>query len=206
MRILKICLFLFSISMFSQNPLSKSAENSFKSSVVRKASNINSFSAEFIQVKHMKVMDDNPQSRGKVYYKSPNMLKWEYTTPYNYQVLFKDSKLYLLENGELSEVDLSGNKLFAQIGDLIAGSLNGKILEADKDFTINFYKKGNEIKARIVPNEAHLSSMFKEIWLNFDENQLINSVQLIDPSGDYTVISMKNIEINQPISPSVFQN
>lgn len=206
MRILKICLFLFSISMFSQNPLSKTAENNFKSSVIRKASNINSFSAEFIQVKHMKVMDDNPQSKGKVYYKSPNMLKWEYTTPYDYQVLFKDSKLYLLENGELSEVDLSGNKLFAQIGDLIAGSLNGKILEADKDFTINFYKKGNVVKARIIPNEAHISSMFKEIWLNFDENQLIKSVQLIDPSGDYTVISMKNIEINQPISPAVFQN
>ncbi len=206
MRILKICLFLFSLSMFSQNPLSKSAENNFKSSVVRKANNINSFSAEFIQVKHMKMMDDSPQSKGKVYYKSPNMLKWEYLTPYDYQVLFKDSKLYLMENGELSQVDLSGNKLFAQIGELIAGSLNGKILQADKDFTIDFYRAGGEIKARIIPNEAHLSSMFKEIWLNFDENQLIKSVQLIDPSGDYTVISMKNIEINQPISPAVFQN
>lgn len=206
MRIINICLFLVSISMFSQNPLSKNAENNFKSAVVRKASNINSFSAEFIQVKHMKTMDDNPQSKGKVYYKSPNMLKWEYTTPYDYQVLFRDSKLYLLENGELSEVDLSGNKLFAQIGELIAGSLNGKILEADKDFSINFFKINNEVKARIIPNESHLSSMFKEIWLNFDENQLIKSVRLIDPSGDYTEISMKNIEINQPISPAVFQN
>ncbi|AVR46415.1 outer membrane lipoprotein carrier protein LolA [Christiangramia fulva] len=206
MRIIKICLFLASISMFSQNPLSENAESNFKSAVVRKANNINSFSAEFIQVKHMKMMDENPQSKGRVYYKSPNMLKWEYTAPYDYQVLFKDSKLYLLENGELSEVDLSGNKLFAQIGELIAGSLNGKILEADKDFRINFFRINNEIKARIVPNESHLSSMFKEIWLNFDENQLIKSVRLIDPSGDYTEISMKNIEINQPISPAVFQN
>ncbi len=193
--------------MLAQNAgLDKAQENAFKSRVIEKATGINSFSAEFIQVKHLKMMNESPESQGKVYYKSPDMLKWEYAQPYNYQVLFKDSKLYIFEDGELSEVDLSSNKIFEKMGDLVAGSVNGKILQADKDFTINYFKEKGNVIARIIPKEKNLLSMFKEIWLHFNDNHLINSVKLVDPSGDYTEISMKNIKINQPIPPSVFQN
>lgn len=193
--------------MLAQNAgLNKVQENAFRSRVIEKATGINSFSAEFIQVKHMKMMSESPESQGKVYYKSPDMLKWEYAKPYTYQVLFKDSKLYIFEDGELSEVDLSSNKIFEKMGDLVAGSLNGKILQADKDFTINYFRQQGNVVARIIPKENNLLSMFKEIWLNFNEDHLINSVKLVDPSGDYTEISMKNIRINQPIPPAVFQN
>ncbi|MDX1542521.1 MAG: outer membrane lipoprotein carrier protein LolA [Christiangramia sp.] len=207
MRILKICLFFLSLNMMAQNGvLNNAEEHAFKSRVIEKANGINSFSAEFMQTKHMKVMDESPESQGKVYYKSPDLLKWEYLRPYDYQILFKDSKLYIMEEGQLSEVDLSSNKLFEKMGELVAGSVNGKILQSDKDFTITYYRDKHNIRARIVPKDRSLSGMFKEIWVNFNSDHLINSVRLVDPSGDYTEIFMKNIKINQSIPPSVFQN
>ncbi|MCB7480230.1 LolA family protein [Christiangramia sediminis] len=207
MRIIKLCIFLFSLNMLAQNgTLNSSQKQEFKTSVIEKSNNIKSFSAEFSQTKHMKMMDGNPESHGKVYYKSPNTLKWEYIKPYDYQLLFKDSKLFIVEEGQLSEVDLSSNKLFDKMGELVAGSVNGKILMADKDFDITYHHAGENVKALIIPKDQNLRGMFKEIWINFNQEHLIRSVRLIDPSGDYTEILMKNIKINQPIPPSVFQN
>ena len=207
MRIIKLCIFLFSLNMLAQNgALNVSERQAFKARVIEKSNDINSFSAEFSQTKHMKMMDGNPESQGKVYYKSPNTLKWEYTRPYDYQLLFKDSKLFIVEEGQLSEVDLSSNKLFDKMGKLVAGSVNGKILMADKDFDITYHHAGKNVKALIIPKDQSLRGMFQEIWINFNPQHIIQSVRLIDPSGDYTEISMKNIKINQPIPSSVFQN
>ena len=207
MRIIKLCIFLFSLNMLAQNgTLNKSEKHAFKASVMEKSNNIESFSADFSQTKHMKMMEGSPESQGKVYFKSPNTLKWEYTRPYDYQLLFKDSKLFIVEEGKLSEVDLSANKLFDKMGELVAGSVNGKILMADKDFDITYHHAGPNIKALIIPKDENLREMFKEIWINFNPEHVIKSVRLIDPSGDYTEISMKNIKINQPIPSSVFQN
>lgn len=207
MRIIKLCIFLFSLNMLAQNgTLNSSQKQAFKTSVIEKSNDIKSFSAEFSQTKHMKTMEGSPESQGKVYFKSPNTLKWEYIKPYDYQLLFKDSKLFIVEDGQLSEVDLSSNKLFDKMGELVAGSVNGKILMADKDFDITYHHAGENVKALIIPKDLNLKGMFKEIWINFNKEHLIRSVRLIDPSGDYTEISMKNIKINQPIPPSVFQN
>ena len=193
--------------MLAQNgTLNSSQKQAFKTSVIEKSNDIKSFSAEFSQTKHMKTMEGSPESQGKVYFKSPNTLKWEYIKPYDYQLLFKDSKLFIVEEGQLSEVDLSSNKLFDKMGELVAGSVNGKILMADKDFDITYHHAGENVKALIIPKDLNLKGMFKEIWINFNKEHLIRSVRLIDPSGDYTEISMKNIKINQPIPPSVFEN
>ncbi len=207
MRILKICIFLISFNLAAQDSqLSSSEENAFKSRVIEKADEISSFSAQFQQTKHMKTMDSEPESAGRVYYQSPDMLKWEYINPYDYQILFKDSKLFVREEGQFSEIDLASNQLFEKMGELVAGSVSGKILQADKDFNITYHKSGSVVKARIIPNDMNLSGMFKEIWVNFNSDFLINSVRLVDPSGDYTEIFMKNIKINQSIPASVFQN
>jgi len=207
MRIIKFLIFFFSLNVLAQNnTLNSTEKQAFKASVMKKCSDMESFSAEFSQKKHMKMMDGSPESQGKVYYKSPSTLKWEYIEPYDYQLLFKDSKLYIVEEGQLSEIDLSSNKLFDKMGELVAGSVNGKILMADKDFDITYHHSGENVKALIIPKDQSLKGMFKEIWINFNTEHLIKSVRLIDPSGDYTEISMKNIKINQPIPPSVFQN
>ncbi|APG59511.1 LolA family protein [Christiangramia salexigens] len=207
MRILSVLLLLLSLNMFGQSEiLNKTEENLFKTKVLTKASEINSLSADFIQLKHLAMLAESPQSRGKVYFTLPDLLKWEYTYPYDYEVIFNGSRLFLKEEGQVSEVDLSANKTFGKMGQLVAGSLNGKILLATLDFDITYHKIKGDTKARIIPRNKELLGMFKEIWVSFNSDYLIRMVLLVDPSGDTTEILLKNIKINQPINPSVFQN
>lgn len=100
MRIIKLFIFLFSLNMAAQNGALNTTEvKAFKAGVMKKSNAIQSFSADFLQTKHMKTMDGNAESAGKVFFKNPDMLKWEYTRPYNYKLLFRDSKMYIVEDG-----------------------------------------------------------------------------------------------------------
>ncbi|MCP9200465.1 outer membrane lipoprotein carrier protein LolA [Gramella sp. GC03-9] len=197
---------IFSGTIAQNNLLSDKEGDRFKTNVIQTAEGINSFSAEFSQTKHMQTMNTEPKSVGMVYYKSPDMLKWEYQSPFDYQVLFRDSKLYIVEDGMASEIDLSSSELFEKMGELVAGSVNGKILNATGKFDISYHRDGDSYKARIIPKDENISGLFQEIWVNFNSDYHIRSVRLLDPSGDYTEIRMKNIKINQPIPQSVFQN
>ncbi|APU70051.1 LolA family protein [Christiangramia flava] len=207
MRIVKILFLFIGLQAFCQQTnLTSLQGQAFQSRVIKKAEGINSFKANFTLFKHIEMMEDVPESKGMVYYQSPNLLKWEYSSPEDYQVLYRDSKLYVSENGDTREVDLASNRMFEKVGEMIAGSVNGKILKANKDFDISYFKEKNSMKARVIPKDQRIAGMFSEIWMNFNKENLIESVRLIDPSGDYTEIKLQNIVINQDIPKKVFKN
>ena len=145
-------------------------------------------------------------SNGRLYYLAPDILKWEYKHPYNYKILFKDSKLFIDDDGYKSVTDLKSNKLFEKLVTLISGSINGKLLEDKKNYDVSYFKTTNLISAVIVPKDATIREMFNQIVLLFDRNFVVITVRLIEASGDYTEIDFKNIRFNQPIHPTVFQN
>lgn len=192
--------------MLSQTTdLTEADIHEFQTELTEMANRTTSFSADFTQVKHMKMMDKNSETKGKVYFKSPDLLKLEYAKPMDYHILFKDGMLYINEGGEKSEMDLGSNKLFQKMGVLISGCLNGKILQDSENFNIAYSRSGSGITAKIIPQDKKLAGMFKEIYLNFGPKNLIKSVKLVDPSEDYTQINMTNLQINKPIPASVFE-
>lgn len=207
MRIVKILFLFIGLQAFCQQTNLTSVQGqSFQSRVIKKASEVHSFTASFVLSKHMEMMDESAESSGMVYYQNPDMLKWEYTEPYDYKVLYKNSKLYVTEDGEVREVDLSSNKMFQKIGEMITGSFSGNILKADDDFDIKYVTVNGFTRAIVAPRDSRIAGMFNEIWIDFTKENLIQKVRLIDPTGDFTEIKLKNIQVNQAIPKSVFKN
>jgi len=139
-----------------------------------------------------------------LYFKEPDVIKWSYSKPYTYSVIFKDKKLFINDAGKKSDVNLASNKVFKKLNDLIARSVRGDMLD-DSQFGMKFYKNNQQFSARLTPKDATLSKLFKQIVLSFSSDKyLVSSVQLIEPSGDYTLINFKNKSINQDIPDAVF--
>lgn len=207
MRTIKFLMFFVSVFAFAQQaPLSSSETASFKEDIAKQAAGLESLSGDFVQVKHMHYMENEAVSKGKIYYTSPNVLKWEYSAPYNYIILFKDDQLHINDNGNKSITSLRSNKLFEKLVDLISGSVNGKLLSDMENFDISFYKSGNDIAAVVVPKDSTLHQMFNKIILIFDSTNMLKLVKLMEISGDYTVIEFENIQINQDLKASLFEN
>lgn len=158
----------------------------------------------FIQLKHIDFLSNDIESKGDLYFKAPDVIKWSYTEPYEYSVIFKDKKLYINDAGKKSDVNLASNKVFKKLNDLIARSVSGDMLD-DGQFTIEFYKKDNVYIAKLTPKDKTLSAMFKQIILQFNKNDfLVSSVKLIEPSDDYTLIKFENKSVNETIRDAVF--
>jgi len=201
---------LITVSAVSQNSslteLSVSEVNIFKDDVASQAKDLETLSSDFTQTKHIQLMKENSVSKGKLYYKSPDILKWEYHAPYNYKILFKENQLFINDNGDKSVTSLRSNKLFEKLIGLISGSVNGKLMEDPENFDITYFKSGEKVSAVIVPKDASLKNMFNEIILIFDKDNRLNSVQLKEEEGDYTQIDFKNIKLNVTLEESIFEN
>ena len=207
MRILKFIFILFSYQLFAQNaPFSTSEAKAFKESVSSKAETIENLQADFRQLKFMKIMQKTVESDGHIWYASPGKLKWSYTSPYDYELLFKDSSLYIIENGKTRKMNTGNSELFEKMGELVAGSFNGRILEMDELFKTDFARHGKFVKATVTPKDENLAEMFSEILIFFNTEKYIEKVKLMEPSGDYTEIKMSNFKTNQKIPASVFQH
>ena len=189
-----------------QAPLSSSELKNFTQGVAIEAKNLESLSSDFVQTKYIQLMEDSAVSKGKLYYLSPNVLKWEYSAPYNYKILFKENQLFINDDGDKSVTSLRSNKLFEKLITLISGSINGKLLADRENFDVSFFRKEGKISAVIIPRDASLKQMFSEIILIFSNDNRLSAVLLKEEAGDYTQIEFKNIKLNQKIDPAIFEN
>ncbi|HSI69683.1 MAG TPA: outer membrane lipoprotein carrier protein LolA [Gillisia sp.] len=206
MRTLKIFLFLLPTLVLAQkSQLSNAEMQSFKQEVAQHAEDLKTLSSEFTQTKYMQLMEGEAVSEGKLYYRNPDVLKWEYHDPYNYKILFMDGQLHLDDNGKKSHTSLRSNKLFGKLVSLISGSVNGKLLEDPENFEVTYSRNGNNIEAVIIPTDPSLKDMFSEIILLFNGEYLVDSVKLMEDSGDFTLINFRNISINKSIDEKIFQ-
>ena len=96
MKIKKLALFLFFLvapTIFAQEQRMSAAEiKIFKQTIVNETTIIKSIKTDFIQFKHLDFLSKDIETSGKMVFKSPNLLNWQYTTPYQYSIVFKSNK------------------------------------------------------------------------------------------------------------------
>lgn len=206
---IKLVLFLcvLSLSATAQEQKMTAAQiASFKQSVNEVAKKIKTLSTDFTQYKHLDFLAKDIETSGKMSFKEPNILAWQYKKPYNYSIIFKNGKILINDEGKKSAVDMGNSKIFAKINKLIVGSVSGNLFD-EKEFDIAYLKiKGQNI-TRLNPKDAALKKYIKQIELTFDNDDFtVVQVRLLESSEDYTRIVLKNKAINAKIDDSVFNH
>ncbi|MGK4568427.1 LolA family protein [Flavobacterium sp. 3HN19-14] len=196
-----------SISVFAQETKMSDTEiTAFKKSVAIVTKKITTMSADFTQYKHLDFLSKDIETSGKMAFKAPNLVSWQYKKPYNYSIVFKNGKILINDAGKKSAMDMSSSKLFAKINKLIVGSVNGDMFD-DKEFTISYFKTKSNNVTRFIPKDATLKKYIKQIELTFDKDEsTVIQVKLLESSEDYTLIVLKNKVVNAKIDDSVFSN
>ena len=67
---------------------------SFKQTIEKEATTIKSIKTDFVQYKHLDFLSKDIETSGKMVFKSPDLLNWQYTKPYQYSIVFKSNKVY----------------------------------------------------------------------------------------------------------------
>jgi outer membrane lipoprotein carrier protein len=179
---------------------------SFKSAVNATAKNTKTLTTDFVQYKHMDFLSKDIETSGKMSFKSPGMLLWQYTKPYQYSVVFKNNKIAINDAGKKSAMDMGSSKMFNKLNKLIVGSVNGDMFD-ENEFTISFFKTSEHNITKLMPKDATLKKYIKQMELYFDKKgNMVSQVKMTEPSNDYTTIVFKNKVTNAQIADSVFSN
>lgn len=197
--------FFVLIGFAQEQKMTNSEITTFKNEVTKETKNIKSLKTDFVQYKHMDFLSKDIETSGKMAFKAPNLLNWQYTKPYQYSIVFKNNKIYINDQGNKSTVDAK-SKMFEKINKLIVGSVSGNLFD-DNEFTIVYYKTKDYNIAKLFPKTSTIKKYIKEVNLFFPENEsTVSQVKLIEPSGDYTKIVFKNKQVNAKIDDSAFTN
>ncbi|MBR4730435.1 MAG: outer membrane lipoprotein carrier protein LolA [Prevotella sp.] len=185
--------------------MAQQSEMQIRQKISRIASSIKTMSCDFIQTKHLKMLNDDMVSKGRMYYQQSNRLRWEYTSPYTYTFIINNDKV-LLKNSQRNDViDVNSNKLFKEIARIMMNSVVGNCLNDETSFKSSISVSGEEWVATLLPQRKDMKQMFQKIVLHFSQKQaVVTQVELIEKNGDRTIIDLKNIKTNETISANMF--
>ncbi len=197
----------FAASSFAQETEMNSSEISkFKSQVERQSKKTTAVQADFVQYKHLDFLSNDIETVGKLIFKAPNSVKWQYVKPYEYRVIFKDDRLLINDGGKKSKIDIGNNKLFSKMNELIVNSVTGNMFD-ESQFDIKYQKTSQFNRAIFLPKDGKLAGYIAAFEISFNKNSgEVEEVKMVEPSKDFTRIVFKNRKINNPINDAVFSN
>ncbi|WP_281321871.1 outer membrane lipoprotein carrier protein LolA [Flavobacterium aestivum] len=211
MRIKYFLLLIFlNVSLFKslaqEQKMSENEITAFKQSVAQVSKKIKTLSTDFVQYKHLDFLSKDIETSGKMVFKEPNLLLWQYKKPYSYSIVFKNGKILINDEGKKSSVDIGNSKLFGKINKLIVGSVSGDLFD-DKEFSISYFKNKDQNITKFIPKDAALKKYIKQIELTFDKTDAtVVQVKLLESSADFTRIVLKNKVINAKVDEASFTN
>ena len=173
--------------------------------VNRTAEGIHTLQGRFTQVKTMSFLNDKMTSTGMLYLTDKGQLRWEFTSPYSYIFIINDNQVTIRSGKKTQNIDMKSSRLFEGIARIMVNSMTGRCLQKNGDFDVEMYTRGTEWIAWLTPKKAQMKKMFKLVKLHFSSTQnMVTSVEMTEPSGDNTVIELKDITLNQPVDEAVF--
>lgn len=161
---------------------------------------------DFVQTKHLQILDDKMVAKGRMYYQQADKLRWEYVSPYTYIFILNQNQVLLKNNDRTDVIDVERNRIFKEIARMMMNSIVGNCLSDEKTFKTQVEVAGNEWVATLVPLKKDMKQMWNKLVLHIQPDmKVVSKVEMHEPSGDYTVIDLKNIRTNSPVNQEVFR-
>lgn len=205
MKKILIVLLLFIYSPFSRMEAQNLSDAQIKQKISKVAASLKTMQCEFVQTKHLKMLNDKMISKGKMYYSQADKLRWEYQTPYSYIFILNKDKVTLKNDRRTDVIDVNQNKAFKEIARIMMSSVVGSCLSDDKSFKSVISDNSTEWVATMTPMRKEIRQMYQTVILHFSKQHLyVTKVELNERSGDKTIIELKNIHINETISPAIY--
>ncbi|MBS1593088.1 MAG: outer membrane lipoprotein carrier protein LolA [Bacteroidetes bacterium] len=163
-----------------------------------------SIRSDFTQEKNLSMLAEKVISKGVFYFKKPNMVRLEYTSPFKYLLIMSNGKATIKDDAKTTQMDMHKIKIFQQVNGLIVDCVQGSALN-NSNFQVKIYESASQIRMDMKPLAKGLKEFFSDIIIFIDKTDYsVNKMQMNELSGDNTVITFSNKKINGDIPDAVF--
>ena len=186
-----------------------------ESKIATAANKMNSMVCDFKQVKTSSLLSGEAVSQGKMYYRVDTIkkassssvrnisLRWEYADGYTFIENNDQMQIVSPDGKPVNSVKM--NRFFKEIMNTMMMTINGKGVTDKTKFTATFYIDKNYWYIHLVPIQREIKNMFSSIELVFNAQSYTGErVEIIEKSGDKTVITLINKKLNTKIDNDKF--
>jgi outer membrane lipoprotein-sorting protein len=205
--IIPFLFFLLTLVCNAQNlqPATPAQQKEILAQIAQTNANTSSFECPFVQKKNISVLSEAIESKGAMYYKKADKLRWQYDTPYKYIFVLNGDKVFVKNESRTDEFNTSSNKLFREISELIVGSVNGTMLTDEKRFGTEFRFNDKIVEVKLVPKNKELKQLMGSIVLTFSKSDwMVQSIVMNETGGDNTIITFTEKHVNKTLSGDLF--
>ena len=176
-----------------------------KTELNKLSDNTSTIQSKFIQEKHLSFLTENIISKGEFYFKSPKQLRWEYSEPFEYIIVFNDKNIFIKDEDKISTFDTESNKMFSEISNMMIGTIQGDLFTDSERFDVKYYENTSQYLLELDPKLPEMKNMLKTIKIYIDKSDItVAKIKMIESSDDYTSIDFTNRKLNQPIDNEKF--
>ena len=193
------------IQSWGQTKLTPQQQIQILDKIEKSSSAMTSMQCDFTQTKRMKLLKKEMASKGVMYFKKDNKLRWQYTSPYDYIFILNGSKVCIKSAKSTKNIDVQKNKMFRQITDIILNSITGGGLKKTSDFQVELYKSDKHYFAKLYPKKKELKQIYQVIEIYFNATlTMVSSVKLEEKTGDVTWVRLYNANTSVTLNESLF--
>ena len=167
--------------------------------------NTKSIQSDFIQEKHLSMLDEIIISKGSFSFNKENSVRWEYHVPIQYTIVIHDGKFSIKDGEKVSSFDVNSNFLFRQINTIIVSIVSGMI-PGSEEFEIHYYENPELYELRLIPVQFEVAEMLKSIRIFQAKKDLtVRKVIISESNEDFTVLNFQNTHLNVDIPKENFK-
>lgn len=164
-----------------------------------------SFQANFEQFYYSATISTPLHEKGKLYFKKPNLMKWEYQDPEEKVFLIKDDLFwdYNKEEKQLIKYDLSQGEQNTEVISLLSGKVS---LLDNYSVELNPFptENANAIQIKLTPKDEEFADTY--LLLEIDEKTwFIQTLISFDWTGNRTEFRFSKIKTNVTLQNKTFE-
>lgn len=207
-KILLSCLLVFlspCLPMMGQTKLTAEQQKQIVEKIDKASSAMKTMQCDFTQTKRMKMLSKDMQSKGVMFFKRPDKLRWQYTSPYDYTFIMNGDKVQIKSMKSTKNIDVQQNKMFRQITNIILSSITGGTLRTSADFTVELWQQDKSYFVKLYPKKKELKQLYQYLEIWFDPALTkVSTVKMMEKTGDMTIVNLLNTKYGVTINEKMF--
>lgn len=176
----------------------------FRKNMAEASAGTESIQSDFVQLKHLSFLEEDVESKGMFYFRRENQLRWEYSEPFFYLILFNNDSVMIQDANKTNIYDAASGRMFREINRIMLSLVNGSILESG-DFEFEYFENESAVKLVLTPLDENMQDFLSEIELFINpDNYTADELNMIERSGDFTRIRFIDKKLNEDIPEHIF--
>ncbi|MGK0277252.1 MAG: outer membrane lipoprotein-sorting protein, partial [Litorivivens sp.] len=145
------------------------------------------------------------QSDGIFYASGQDKIRWEEVKPNSNILIMNGEMAYVVKDGETEAFDLSKNRQFSMINEMMSSVLSGDLAD-NEDFEITFFESASGYKVHLVPEKKMVRKFVAMVELVVAKNTyFLDNMTMSEADGNSTEILFSNQKANLPLEMTIFE-